>query len=87
MFNIRLDFKPWYVKLNSDPIPGMEHLVHRRPATTKTSTDSNAASSAPPATNLKRAHANGSNSDDEDSKKAKKIDIYKQRQVKKFLTK
>ncbi len=47
----------------------------------------NGSSTTPSGSGMKRPIANGSNSDDEDSKKSKIMDIYKQRQYKKLIQK
>ena len=66
-----------YVYLNGEPMKELEHLsslVH--------SMNSNGHSGP---SLFKRSSANGANSDDEDSKKAKTMDIYKARQYKKLI--
>lgn len=65
------DFQLSYVYINGDPIKEIEYL-------------SNAQQSIG-ASQLGYKRSNGNNSDDEDSKKGKTMDIYKQRQYKKLM--
>jgi cleavage stimulation factor subunit 3 len=77
------EFQPNYVYINGEPIREFEHLGG--------SVSAPVASAQQISTSLKRqlpgSGINNSNSDDEDSKKAKLMDIYKERQYKKLLLK
>lgn len=60
----------------------LEHLTLNMP-----STGTSGSTTTPGGSGMKRPIANGSNSDDEDTKKSKIMDIYKQRQYKKLIQK
>jgi hypothetical protein len=63
--------------VNGEPIKELEHLTLNVPG----------AGSSTATSGMKRPIVNGSNSDDEDTKKSKIMDIYKQRQYKKLIQK
>lgn len=69
----KLDAQLAYIYINGEPIKEIDHV-------TSLHQGSNAGQ-----TGLKRAMNSGINSDDEDSKKGKTMDIYKQRQYKKLM--
>lgn len=68
-----LDFQPIYVYINGESIKELEHL------SVITTTQPNIASKRP------AQNGAGANSDDEENKKSKTMDIYKQRQYKKLI--
>jgi hypothetical protein len=68
---LTLDFQPIYVYINGESIKELEHL------SVITTTQTNIASKRP-------VQNGGANSDDDESKKSKTMDIYKQRQYQKL---
>jgi len=79
------EFQPNYVYINGEPMKELENLLN--PFTLVSTSTSNMNSKS--ATGTVKRSIIGSNSDDEDSKKTKAIemDIYKQRQYKKLIDK
>ena len=71
-----IDFQPLYVYVNGEPIKELEHL-----------SVGSSTSQATTSTQPKRPLTLASTSDDEDSKKTKSMDIYKQRQYQKLVSK